>query len=283
MKTQVILKNLQWLGRHNPAFTPGSVQTAVAELLNPTSSILPYSARLCLDKPAIVCTGTIFFNIDAGKTKNVNFQILMPTAEGTYPVHLDIFSNDQLLEAYQAAEDVVIAKGPITPPGEVKLKRGGNFVVYTGRVQSANNALASIISYIDPKKVIYRWNNTNGLYEQVITTSTMVPYGVYWIEVTQDCTWTYGAAETPLTVVPLIAGRTNIVPYCGRAIPPKDAFASILKLLDTGYWVGYFNNVTKEYDSVAFLRSGVWVYPQSLMVPYGAYFIRVWSSGYWWF
>ncbi|MBA7467757.1 hypothetical protein ES707_02978 [subsurface metagenome] len=113
MKGQVILKNLQWLGRHNPAFTPGSVQTAVAELLNPTSSILPYSGRLCLDKPAIVCTGTIFFNIDAGATKDVNFQILMPTAEGTYPVHLDIFSNDQLLEAYQAAEEVVIGVAPV--------------------------------------------------------------------------------------------------------------------------------------------------------------------------
>jgi hypothetical protein len=124
MKTQVILKNLQWLGRHNPAFTPGSVQTAVAELLNPTSSILPYSGRLCLDKPAIVCTGTKYFNIDAGATKNVNFQILMPTAEGTYPVHLDIFSNDELIEAYQAAEDVVIGviakytlEVTVEPPG----------------------------------------------------------------------------------------------------------------------------------------------------------------------
>ncbi|GAJ23652.1 unnamed protein product, partial [marine sediment metagenome] len=123
MKGQVILKNLQWLGRHNPAFPPGSVQTAVAELLNPTSSILPYSGRLCLDKPAIVCTGTKYFNIDAGATKNVNFQILMPTAEGTYPVYLDIFSNSELIEAYQADEDVVIGVAEYTlevtiePPG----------------------------------------------------------------------------------------------------------------------------------------------------------------------
>ena len=108
MKGQVILRNLQWSGKHNPGFPPGSVQTAVAELLNPTSSILPYSGHLCLGEPRVVCTGTKYFNIDAGATKNVNFQILMPTVEGTYPVHLDIFSNDQLLIDYRADESVVI-------------------------------------------------------------------------------------------------------------------------------------------------------------------------------
>ncbi len=124
MKTQVILKNLQWLGRHNPAFTPGSVQTAVAELLNPTSSILPYSARLCLNKPGMLCTGKVFFNIEAGKTKNIYFSTEVPTVEGTYPVYLDIFSNDQLLEAYRAAEDIIIGiaveytlEVTIEPPG----------------------------------------------------------------------------------------------------------------------------------------------------------------------
>ncbi len=38
----------------------------------------------------------------------------MPTAEGTYSVHLDIFSNDQLIEAYRAAEDVNIG---VAEPG----------------------------------------------------------------------------------------------------------------------------------------------------------------------
>ena len=108
MKGQVILKNLRWLGRHNPAFTPGSVQTAVAELLNPTSSILPYSARLCLNKPGMLCTGKVFFNIEAGKTKSIYFSTEVPTVEGTYPVYLDVFSNGQLLKTYRADEDVVI-------------------------------------------------------------------------------------------------------------------------------------------------------------------------------
>ncbi|MBA7559155.1 hypothetical protein ES708_00769 [subsurface metagenome] len=108
MKTQVILRNLQWLGRHNPAFTPGSVQTAVAELLNPTSSILPYSAHLLIGRPTVAGSGRAYFNIEASKTKKVNFKLAMPTAEGTYPVYFDIFSNDQLLIDYRADEDVVI-------------------------------------------------------------------------------------------------------------------------------------------------------------------------------
>ncbi|MBA7520407.1 hypothetical protein ES705_12503 [subsurface metagenome] len=114
MKTQVILRNLQWLGRHNPAFEPGSVQTAVAELLNPTSSILPYSAHLLIGRPTVAGSGRAYFNIEAGKTKKVNFKLAMPTEEGTYPVYLDIFSNDQLLIDYRADEDVVI--GVIAPP-----------------------------------------------------------------------------------------------------------------------------------------------------------------------
>lgn len=108
MKAQIILKNLQWLGRHNPGFTPGSAQTAVAELLNPSASILPYRAWLYLEEWAVVGSNIAFFNIDAGATKNVNFQITMPTEERVYPVYLKIWSGDQLLETYWADEDVVI-------------------------------------------------------------------------------------------------------------------------------------------------------------------------------
>jgi hypothetical protein len=141
MKGQVILRNLQWSGRHNPGFPPGSTQTAVAELLNPTSSILPYSGRLCLDKPAVVCTGTKYFNINAGATKDVNFPILMPTEEGTYGVYLSIFHNDELLEEYQAPEDVVIGVAQYTlevtvePPGAGYVTKSPSKATYpTGEV-----------------------------------------------------------------------------------------------------------------------------------------------------
>lgn len=107
MKAQIQIRNLEWRERHNP-FRPGEMKTAVAELLNPATSLFPYKAELYLNKPKMATSGTVFFNIDAGITRKINFPITMPTIEGTYPVFLDIFSDSQLLAAYQADEDVKI-------------------------------------------------------------------------------------------------------------------------------------------------------------------------------
>jgi hypothetical protein len=145
----------------------------------------------------------------------------------------------------------------------VVLKAGGNYIVYTGKAQLASDAFASIMTYLEG--VVYYWNNVTGLYEQVITTSLMVPYGCYWIEVTQDCTWTYGAEETTPTSVQLY-GRWNYVPYLGPAQPVQDAFASIAAYLTLWY---HFNNTTKS-----------WEIP-SLMVPGGVYAVKVSQSCVW--
>jgi len=147
----------------------------------------------------------------------------------------------------------------------VVLKAGGNFVVYAGKAQSAGNAFASIMSYLTG--AVYYWNNVTGLYEQVITTSLMVPYGVYWIEVTGDCTWTYGAEETVPTQVALITRDAgNIVPYCGPAQSVERAFASIIAYLTIYY---YFNNVTK-----------VWEFTPTI-VPLGVYWVKVSQDCVW--
>ena len=58
----------------------------------------------------------------------------------------------------------------------VALKAGENLVVYTGKAQLANAAFASILPYLD---IAYHWNNITYDYEQVTTTTTMKPYGVY--------------------------------------------------------------------------------------------------------
>lgn len=149
----------------------------------------------------------------------------------------------------------------------VSLKAGGNFVVYTGKAQSAADAFASIMSYLDPTKVVYYWNNITGLYEQVTTTHLMVPYGVYWIEVTRDCTWTYGPDATAPTSVQLYA-RWNYVPYLGPVQSVQDAFASIISYLVSYY---YFNNTTKA-----------WEYTPT-MVPRGVYAVKVSQSCVWTF
>jgi len=147
----------------------------------------------------------------------------------------------------------------------VVLKAGGNFVVYAGKAQLASDAFASIMSYLTD--VVYYWNNVTGLYEQVITTTLMVPYGVYWIEVTQDCTWTYGAEATAPTSVQLYSrGAGNIVPYLGPAQPAQDAFASIIAYLTIYY---YFNNVTKAWEFTP------------TMVPNGVYAVSVNQNCVW--
>jgi len=149
----------------------------------------------------------------------------------------------------------------------VSLKAGGNYVVYTGKAQSASDAFASIVSYLDPASVVYYWNNYTGLHEQVVTTTVMVPYGCYWIEVTQDCTWTYGAEATAPSSVQLYARDVgNIVPYLGPAQPVEDGFASIVAYVTVYYC---FNNMTK-----------LWEFTPT-MVPNGVYFVKVSQDCVW--
>ncbi|GAH76872.1 unnamed protein product, partial [marine sediment metagenome] len=124
---------------------------------------------------------------------------------------------------------------------DVLLKVGvaGNMVVYTGKAQPVEDAFASIIPYLDPNELVYYYNNVGGYYESVAWFvegawhfyGVMIPYGVYWIAVTQDCTWTYGVEETPPSSVQLYSGRTNLVAYSGPSQSVEAAFASIFAYL----------------------------------------------------
>jgi hypothetical protein len=185
---------------------------------------------------------------------------------GTYTINAGLLMNPDspvYVDMYSGTLCTVVA-----PPAGgvgVLLKAGGNYVVYTGKAQPASTAFASIMSYLDPKKVVYYWNNVTGLHEQVVATTTMVPYGVYWIEVIQDCTWTYGPEETAPTSVQLY-GRWNFVPYLGPAQAVEDAFASIADYLLNWY---YFDNITKNWENPA------------IMVPNGVYAVNVSQSCVW--
>jgi len=91
-----------------PQFSPGEVKTAIAPMSNPTGRGFNYTAELYLGLPKVASSGVISFNLAAGEARNISFPVTMPSAEGTYPVYLDVFSNDQLIGAYQATEDVEI-------------------------------------------------------------------------------------------------------------------------------------------------------------------------------
>ncbi len=95
-------------------FSPGEVRTAIASMSNPTAKAFSYNAELYLGLPKTASSGVISFSLAAGETRNISFPVIMPDAEGTYPVYLDVFVASQLIGAYRAVEDVVI-RAPIVP------------------------------------------------------------------------------------------------------------------------------------------------------------------------
>jgi len=91
-----------------PEFDPGEPRTAIAPMSNPTARGFDYTAELYLGLLKVASSGVIPFSLAAGETRNISFPLTMPSAQGIYPVYLDVFSNGQLIGAYTATEDVVI-------------------------------------------------------------------------------------------------------------------------------------------------------------------------------
>ncbi len=91
-----------------PQFGPGELKVAVAPISNPTGKGFSYSAELYLGVTKVASSGVVSFYLAAGETRNISFPVTMPSAEGTYPVYIDVFVGDQLIGAYKATEDVEI-------------------------------------------------------------------------------------------------------------------------------------------------------------------------------
>ncbi len=115
-----------------------------------------------------------------------------------------------------------------------QLRTGWNLVVYKGTVQPASTAFASILSIVTGS-ILYI-DNLADLNVNVLTDTPMVPYGVYWIETTQDIVWTYGAiASAPFNVQLYVKPHptspdtyfNNIVAYSGPVQLAEAALRSI--------------------------------------------------------
>lgn len=92
-----------------PEFAPGESKIAVATFpVKPAG--LPCTAKLWLgsDSAKVATSGEVPF-VSTGAEQAISLPITMPDIEGTHPVYLDVFSNGQLIGAYQALEGVVIS------------------------------------------------------------------------------------------------------------------------------------------------------------------------------
>ena len=91
-------------------FEAGATKAARARLENPKAMQLTYAVELYLGVTKAATSGVVMVTIPAGSDKEVDFTVVMPLAEGEYPVYLDVWHEGTLLRHYQA-EDVTIIRG----------------------------------------------------------------------------------------------------------------------------------------------------------------------------
>lgn len=96
-------------------FEPGSTHTAKVVVKNPTNKAFDYNGVLYMGINQ-VAMAEVPFHLDAGESKEISFSVVMPAAEGEYPVYLSVFSAGQLLAHYQATESVVIVSPAPSAP-----------------------------------------------------------------------------------------------------------------------------------------------------------------------
>ena len=117
IKPQVKIEKLEMA---DPTFEAGASRTARARLTNPTAKQFTYTVELYLGVTKAASSGIGTVTIPANSYLDVNFTVVMPVVEGTYPVFLDVWQDSALLKHYQATENVVvmilpaIEVGPIT-------------------------------------------------------------------------------------------------------------------------------------------------------------------------
>ena len=116
IKPQVIIEKLEMA---DPTFEAGATKTAQARLTNPTAKQFTYTVELYLGVDKAATSGTAPVTILANSYLDVNFSLVTPATEGTYPVYLDVWHEGTLLKHYQATEDVVIQISPDIDVGPI--------------------------------------------------------------------------------------------------------------------------------------------------------------------
>lgn len=90
-----------------PEFRPGESKTARVTMRNPKDKAFDYDGFIYMGTELAVVSEKSF-RLEANKEKQVDFSVVMPAAQGIYPVHIGVFSGGQNIKLYRAMEDVVI-------------------------------------------------------------------------------------------------------------------------------------------------------------------------------
>ena len=111
--------NIEMLETEDPTLEAGVTKTAQARLTNPTAKQFTYTVELYLGVTKAATSGVGTVTIPANSYLDVNFTVVMPLVEGSYPVYLDVWHDTTLLKHYQATEDVVITISPAIEVGPI--------------------------------------------------------------------------------------------------------------------------------------------------------------------
>ncbi|GAI60139.1 unnamed protein product, partial [marine sediment metagenome] len=106
----------------DPNFEAGSTHAARATLTNPTAKEFTYDVELYLDVTKVAsASGSV--TIPAGSSLDVDFTVVMPVAEGTFHVYLDVWVGTELLVHHEALphaeKDVTIVISPLIEVGPI--------------------------------------------------------------------------------------------------------------------------------------------------------------------
>ncbi len=109
----------EMLEMEDPTFEAGAVKTAQARLTNATAKQFTYTTELYLSVARAATSGPGQVTVPAGGHVDVSFIVVMPLAEASYPVYLDVWHEGTLLKHYQATENVVVVISPAIEVGPI--------------------------------------------------------------------------------------------------------------------------------------------------------------------
>jgi len=91
-----------------PEFHAGEQKTAIVPVTNPTEKGFDYKMELYMGTNLAIMA-EVPFHLNAGESKSISLPVTMPAEAGTYPIHIGVLSEGELVRLLRATEDVVVA------------------------------------------------------------------------------------------------------------------------------------------------------------------------------